>query len=381
MAETITEDGEVITTGLAQIEAGISIGLARAEIDTLVATARQYPRSMTVAQRRMMELATMDEEAADEAIYSLPRGGKTIEGPSIRFAEMAAQSFGNCRVAARTVEVNRVEKYVEAEGIFLDAETNVATLARVRRRIVDSKGRLYNDDMIIVTSNAAQSIARRNAILAGIPKAVWKKPYEAARLVIMGDIQTLANRRAEAIKAFQRFGITAEQVFQLLGVKGEEDIDQEKLVPLRGMFSALRNGETTVEELLRQIAPVPNHKIVANPLADVPPAEQPAKPTEVQSSPKAKEPTKEQPATEAKKDAPTGGEEEGAQKAAAAAQDAPSGDGKPKTLDPIEIARERGREARRKGMARKAMPPEYREEARKAEADAWLAGYDEGDGK
>lgn len=244
-------------------EDGLVGVIARAEIDTLIATARQYPRSIAQAQKRMMDLATLDEESADDAVYSLPRGGKTLEGPSIRFAELSAQSWGNNRVAARTTAIDRNDKFVEAEGFFLDAETNVATLARVRRRISDSRGKLYNEDMIMVTCNAAQSIARRNAILAGIPKAVWRKPYEAARRVIMGDIKTLANRRADAIKSFQRFGLTEAQVLLLMSVKGVEDIDQEKLVPLRGMYSSLVNQDVTVEELLRAAQPDNKPRVTA----------------------------------------------------------------------------------------------------------------------
>jgi hypothetical protein len=260
-----------MTTPLAEVDHGMATALAVAEIDALISTARKYPRMLSTCQQRMFALATMDEDSADEAIYSLPRGGKALEGPSIRFAEMAAQAYGNCRVAARVTAVDRREKFVEAEGIFLDAETNVATLARVRRRIVDSKGRLYNDDMILVTSNAAQSIARRNAILAGVPKSVWSKAYNGARQVVMGDITTLANRRAEAITAFQRFGITAEQLFAILGAKGEEDIDQEKLVSLRSSFKHIRAGEMTVEEFMRGgVATEPAKPAVENPFKDDP---------------------------------------------------------------------------------------------------------------
>lgn len=266
--------------------------ITRVEIDTLISTARAYPRSISQAQKRMLDLVTLDEESADDAVYSLPRGGRALEGPSIRFAEAAAQCWGNCRVAARTTVVDKREKYVEAEGFFLDAETNVATLARIRRRISDKRGNCFADDMILVTSNAAQSIARRNAILAGIPKAVWKKPYEAARKVIMGDIKTLANRRADAIKAMQRFGLTEAQVLHLMNVKGIEDIDQEKLVPLRGMFSSLTNGDVTVEELMRTVEPERKERVTAStatngapaimsadvPTADAKPAANPTEP-------------------------------------------------------------------------------------------------------
>jgi hypothetical protein len=231
------------------METSLAIGLSRAEIDQQIATARRYPRSIKQAVNNILTLATLDEGTAEECIYSLPRGGKAIEGASIRLAEIIAQSWGNCRIATRVVHVDKAEKYIEAEGVYHDLETNMATLARVRRRISDKSGKVYNDDMIQQTGNAAASIARRNAILAGVPKGVWWKGYEAARQVVMGDAQTLTNRRADALKAFHRFGVVPEMVYGALNVKGEEDISLDHIVTMRGMFSGLENGEATVEEM------------------------------------------------------------------------------------------------------------------------------------
>jgi hypothetical protein len=103
--------------------------------------------------------------------------------------------------------------------------------------------------MIGVTANAACSIALRNAILKGVPKAFWSDLYEAARKTIMGDFQTLANRRAAALAAFQKFGVKPEQIFSNLGVRGEEDITLDNLVTLRGMLTALREGDSTPEQM------------------------------------------------------------------------------------------------------------------------------------
>jgi len=257
---------ETTSTSLAELQSG-SAAMVEAEISMLVATARRYPRNVRTAAERVRDIVTLDEIAAEESIYSLPRAGQALEGPSIRFAETVAQNWGNNRVAARTVEINKAQKYVEAEGIFLDAETNAATLSRVRRPIVTRQGRLFNDDMIIMTCNAAQAIARRNAILAGVPKPVWRVGYEAARQTIMGDIKMLANRRAEAIRSFQRFGVTAEQLYAQLGVKTEEEITQDHLVSLRAAFSSIRNKDITVEQFLGKDTPAVTHDTVENPLA------------------------------------------------------------------------------------------------------------------
>lgn len=248
--EIIEPDHDETTGGLpVTIDAGMAVRLARAEIDHQIATAHAFPRKLSLVMQNILSLVTIDQESATECIYSLPRGGKPIIGPSIRMAEIIASQWGNARVGNRVVDVNRTEKYVEAEGVFHDLQTNMATTSRVRRRIVDSKGRLYNDDMIIVTGNAAASIAKRNAILGGVPRAIWRKAYAHALQVVAGDIKTLSVRREGALRAFATFGVKPEQVFEALGVAGIEDIGIDAIPVLIGMHSSLKNGEATVEEM------------------------------------------------------------------------------------------------------------------------------------
>ncbi len=260
--ETINEDGEVVAglpSGYAAGNQSLAVSLARAEVDQQITTAHAYPRSVTRAVQNIMSLATIDEDSAEECVYALPRGGKPIKGPSVRLAEIIASQWGNCRVGARVVHVDRIEKYVEAEGVFHDLETNAATTARVRRRISDKRGNLLNDDMIVVTGNAACAIAKRNAILGAVPKAVWRKAYAAVEQVIAGDVKTLAERRDRAMKAFAAFGATPEQVFVALGIGGIDDLTLEHMTTLMGMHSALKSGEATVEEMFQK-QPAPGEK-------------------------------------------------------------------------------------------------------------------------
>lgn len=232
-------------------EGGFALALTRAEVDQQITTARRYPRSLTLIRQRMHTLVTLDEESAEECMYVLPRGQKSIQGPSIRFAECLKSTYGNCRVASRTTMIDKVEKFVEAEGVFHDLESNSAVSCKVRRRISTSRGALYNDDMILQTCNAAASIALRNAILGGVPKPIWRSAYEAVVNVIAGDITTLTATRTKALQSFALFGVAPAAVFEAIGVNGEEDITIDKIPVIRGMFSALKNGESTVEEMFR----------------------------------------------------------------------------------------------------------------------------------
>lgn len=247
-----------ITTGeiTEEIEAdeSMAIALSRAEINQQIATAKTYPRSVERVVRNILTLATLDEETAEECIYALPRGGKPIKGPSARLAEIIVSQWGNCRVASRVVHVDKTDKFVEAEGVFHDLETNMARRALVRRRISDKYGRLLSDDMIIVTGNAACSIAARNAILAGVPRGVWRKAYDQCEKVIAGTSETLVVTREKTMKAFAAFGVTPERVCAAIGVAGLADIGVEHIPTLRGMYSALKNGEATVEEMFAETA-------------------------------------------------------------------------------------------------------------------------------
>ncbi|NLS03575.1 hypothetical protein HGP14_09415 [Rhizobium sp. P32RR-XVIII] len=295
--EIITQDGEIIES--IGISSSVAVQLQKAEIDQLITTARAYPRSMKRVQNAIMSMATLDEESAEECMYALPRGGKPIKGPSIRFAEILKQSFGNCRAGARVVDVDRVEMFVEAEGVFHDLETNSSTTARVRRRISDKHGKLFKDDMIIVTGNAACSIAMRNAILAGVPKPLWRRAYETVQATITGDVTTLSENREKALKALAAFGVKPEQIFSALGREGIEDVNVDDIGTLRGMYSALKNGEATVEEMFfGTVKAASQHEKVADPLSD-----EPIKPQEAAGSDEMAPATENRAKTEAAADA------------------------------------------------------------------------------
>lgn len=220
--------------------------LNRSEIDQQVATAHRFPRSVKRFLDEAMQMVTLNEAIANDCIYAIPRDGKTIEGPSARMAEVILSAWGNSRAGARVID-DRGD-FVVAQGVFHDLERNVAITYEVQRRITGANGKRYKPDMIGVTANAACSIALRNAVLKGVPKAFWGSIYEAARKTVMGDIKTLANRRADAVAAFQKFGVSADKICAKLEVAGIEDIGLEHLVTLRGLLTAIKEGDTTPED-------------------------------------------------------------------------------------------------------------------------------------
>jgi hypothetical protein len=231
--------------------------LTRGEIEAQVATARRFPRSIRAFQQEARSMACLDEETAASCIYALPRGGKPIEGPSARLAEIVASAWGNCRYGARVVSED--ERFVTSQGFFFDVQKNAAVAFEVRRRITDKHGRRYNDDMVGVTANAACSIALRNAVFKGVPKALWGRIYDEARRAAIGDVKTIEAKRADMLAYFQKMGVTADRVLAAVGKPGVEDIGADELVTLKGVATSLKEGETTVEQAFPPAAP-PAHK-------------------------------------------------------------------------------------------------------------------------
>lgn len=241
--ETVQPDPEI--RELPVVDATAVQAVSKAELDQMCDIARRYPRSLTKFQRDCRSMATLNEKVAAECMYALPRDGKSIEGPSARLAEIVVNAWGNCLAAARTVDEGR--EFITAQGVFQDLERNTKIVYEVRRRITGKGGKRFGADMIGVTANAACSIALRNAVFKGVPKALWADIYGEVRKVIAGDSKTLVNRRADALAHLQKLGATKDMVLAALGVKGVEDIGLEEIVVLGGWANAIKEGETTVE--------------------------------------------------------------------------------------------------------------------------------------
>lgn len=249
----LPEDVEIVEekvgNSLALLDSNGALGAVdRAAIDVQVNTAKQFPRSITKSMREAQSLACVDRKTAETMVYAVKRGGKIIEGPSVRLAEIMVYAFGNIRNDADIVGQDK--QFVTAMGTCFDLEKNVATRIRVRRRITDKNGRTYNEDMIGTTSNAAISIAYRNAVFKTIPFSLTNRIYQMARKAMLGQ-GTLVEKRKEMLEHFAGLKVKPEEIFALLEVKGLDDVMEDQLVTLRGFANSIKEGEMSVETVFR----------------------------------------------------------------------------------------------------------------------------------
>ena len=225
--------------------------ISTAEIDMQIATAKKYPRDTAAAVRNIAEMAMLDEETAQDCFYVLHRNGAngtttTIEGLSVRMAEIIASNWGNLRVATRII--GNDGKTITAQGLCHDLQSNVAVSNETKRKITDKQGRTYSEDMQVVTGNAACAIAFRNAVLKVVPKAVLKKVIEEVRKMALGKSIDLETARQNAIAYFAKQNVTEEQILAYLGRDSREAITQEDVYTLRATLNAIKEGTTSIAE-------------------------------------------------------------------------------------------------------------------------------------
>ena len=231
-------------------QADVLQAINKSEIDIQVATAKQYPRNIPDVLNKISTYATMDTETAADCFYVLRRSGSggstTVEGLSVRMAEIIAGAWGNLRVQTRIV--GNDGRTITAQGICHDLETNVAVSVEVKRRITDKYGKTYSEDMQVVTGNAASAIAFRNAVLKVVPKAVTKRVIEGVKQVALGQSLDLETSRQKMLEYFGKLGVTKEMILDYLNLKKVEEIDKEAVFELRATANAIKEGTTTVKE-------------------------------------------------------------------------------------------------------------------------------------
>lgn len=219
---------------------------AKVEIDTAIATAHRFPRSYDAFLKKAETMATIRPEIAQAMEYAKPVGGKIVKGPSSRAAEIIAATYGNLRVQARVISIG--DKEIVAQGIAHDLETNVAHSVEVHEPILKRDGTRYADSQIATMCGSACSKARRNAIFLTVPAALCVPILEAAKRVAVGSAATLPERRAATLKWFADRGVKLSAILKWLNVRGENDIDLEKMADLNAAYtSAKEEGISPVD--------------------------------------------------------------------------------------------------------------------------------------
>lgn len=235
-----------------QPAAGPLEAIERASIDMQIATAHRFPRKISKVKDDMLSIAMLDEETAQACFYTLPRGGKTIQGPSVRLAEIAVSCYGNLRAGFRVIDTvaDGEHPHVVVQAVAHDLEKNVCISIEKRRRITAKKrneGKVDEDD-INLACNACGAIAFRDAVFKVVPQALIRPVYLKAKQLAVGDVKSLAAKRTAVVDRLKQMGVTEDRIFSVIDARKIDDIDLSKLEVLIGLGTAIKDGEVTLEQ-------------------------------------------------------------------------------------------------------------------------------------
>lgn len=226
--------------------------IQKAEIDTAIATAKQYPRSLTRFKDNALAFATSDNETAMECIYKRPvGGGKFAEGMSIRMAEIVAATYGNIKVQARIVE--QTDRKVICEGIAHDLETNNLQSVQQSEVTVTKQGKPYSESMRNTMAKACLAKARRDAIFAVVPRSLVRHAEKAIKDMLFGNATSLDQTRKQMNDWIKTLPIDEARVWLALGVDGVDDITPKTVETMTGIWTAINNGDTTLDDCFPEI--------------------------------------------------------------------------------------------------------------------------------
>lgn len=261
------------------------------EIQAMVFMAKQFPRNQIQAADRILNACTR-QTLADSAVYSYPRGGQNIEGPSIRLAEVLAQNWGNLDFGIRELSQENGVSTVEAYAWDLETNVRQAKVFQVaHKRMAKGGTKTLTDPRDIYEMVANQGSRRlRACILSVIPGDIVEAALAQCAITQAASVGTKPEEVKETIRklteAMGKFGITPENIQDRYQCRLEA-IRPAQIVELRKIYTSLKDGMSkpsdwfAIQEVKKSDAQDLNAMVEAQPVekTEPEPVEEALKPT------------------------------------------------------------------------------------------------------
>ena len=228
------------------------------EIQAMVFMAKQFPRDEFSAMERV-KVACSRKDLADVALYAYPRGGQTVTGPSIRMAEVVAQSWGNVKMGV--IELDNVAGESKAMSYAWDIETNtydekVFAVKHVRDTKQGAKNLTDNRDIYEKVANEGAR-RKRACIQAVVPAWVWKEAEKIVRDTLKNNnAEPLIDRVRRLFGTFKaKYGVTKEMIEANRGYP-VENFTEDDGIELQAIYNAIKDGSVKKEDAFEFAPPV-----------------------------------------------------------------------------------------------------------------------------
>jgi hypothetical protein len=239
-------ENQLLPAVQSQGNALIEIEKSRAvqEVQAALVVAKRFPRNTNQVFTRIID-SCKRITFAQQAMYSYPRGGEIVTGPSIRLAEVLAQNYGNLDFGIR--EIERRNGVSIAESYCWDMETNTkqTKIFEVVHEIHTKKGvKKLSDPRDIYELVANNSARRLRACILGIIPADLTEAAvnQCKETVANGDGAPLADRIRKMILAFKDLGVSQEMLEKRLSHSMDLTTPDE-IVELSGIYTTVRDKQ------------------------------------------------------------------------------------------------------------------------------------------
>lgn len=236
---------ENINQGTVAVESSRAIAEAQGKL----VIAKRFPRNEIDAFAKVMT-ACQRKSLAEKAFYSYPRGGETVQGPTIRFAEELARCWGNLDYGIK--ELSQGNGNSEMQAYCWDLETNTMSIQNFtnpHRKEVGKTIRELTSLRDIYENNANMAARRLRArILAVLPSDLVDEAIKECRKTLTGNNETpLIDRVKSMTVAFGKLGVTQEMIEGRLKRK-IETMTTEDFADYIGIYNSLKENNSKISD-------------------------------------------------------------------------------------------------------------------------------------
>ena len=245
--------------------AGADQARAVAEVQAAMVVARMNPRDEKIALDRILNACTR-VSLAERAVYSYPRGGQEITGPSIRLAEAIAQNWGNLQWGLR--EISQIGGQSTVQAFAWDMETNTrreVTFTVALKRDTKRGSYALTDSRDIYELVANQGARRMRAcMLSLIPGDVIDAAVRQCQFTLQANVDMSKEGLQKILDAFGEFGVTKTMIEKRFG-RHFESLGAGQIVLLRNIYASLRDGFGVVADYFEPEEPKEQAKLENQP--------------------------------------------------------------------------------------------------------------------
>lgn len=237
---------------------------AKAIVEARFVVAQHQRRDWLQVRSDILE-ACKRSRFAEMAIFKVPRGGRTIEGPSIRFAEEAKRAMGNLDVERQAIYEDDNKKIVRVTVLDLERNNTEVSDVTVPKQIertqlrpgqeaigqrTNSQGKIVylvrpSDGDLQMNEAAQCAKAERTLVLKILPSDIKEDCIDQCRETMTSKVKADPTAERKRIAdAFAGINVKPAELKAYLG----HDLDQcspVELVELRQVYESIKQGETT----------------------------------------------------------------------------------------------------------------------------------------